>query len=70
MSKKLDELIVESQNISGSMSALSGFSYRMSFSRDEIDELNGLIAAIQCLTEKHSKNMEDFELEQMKNRGQ
>ncbi|EGO7832331.1 hypothetical protein FH947_001899 [Enterococcus faecalis] len=63
--KGIDTLIVDSSHLCSAISALSKMSYdkiqRNSISLEDINELNTVIASIQCLAEKHAKEMETFE---------
>lgn len=63
----IETLVIDSNNLRSSISALSEMSYSRiqlnSITLEYINELNGIIASIQCLADKHAKDMENYEYE-------
>ncbi|MDQ8460618.1 hypothetical protein Q3E11_11435 [Enterococcus faecium] len=66
----IDTLIVDSSRISDAILALSEMSYVFlqpgCTKLEDINKLNALIASIQCLADRHAKDMEKLDFEVMK----
>lgn len=66
----IDTLIVDSSRISDAILALSEMSYEFlrgdSTKLEDINKLNAIIASIQCLADRHAKDMEMLDFEVMK----
>lgn len=64
-----DDLVVNSNNICSAISALESMAYdRIQISRmtlDDVNEIIGIIASIQCLVDKNAQDIEKYDSQLM-----
>lgn len=67
-----DELVVNSNNICSAISALENMAYdkiRISgMTLDDVNEIIGIIASIQCLADKNAQDIEKYDFQLMNER--
>ncbi|EPH95402.1 hypothetical protein D922_01243 [Enterococcus faecalis 06-MB-DW-09] len=64
----LDQIAANAGNLAHALAVIQNHSFNQLPTTNRIEslsELNGLIAAVRCLAEKHAEDIEEFELKLM-----